>query len=160
MKCKNCDKETKNPKFCSRSCAAIQNNIKHPKRLPEGKCVDCKIPIINSRKRCPKCRRLLLKKQDITLEEILYTKHIRAAAFALVRYRAKSSVQNLPRFQSCENCGYNKHIEIAHIQDICDFPLTTKVSYINRLENLKSLCPNCHWEFDEEKRKLKRKSNK
>jgi hypothetical protein len=32
MLCKNCDKETSNEKFCSRSCAACFNNKKFPKR--------------------------------------------------------------------------------------------------------------------------------
>jgi len=31
-KCAQCNKPTKNPKFCSKSCSAIFNNIKNPKR--------------------------------------------------------------------------------------------------------------------------------
>jgi hypothetical protein len=41
MKCNHCDKETINPKFCSRSCAAKANNKLYPKRKPENTCINC-----------------------------------------------------------------------------------------------------------------------
>ena len=46
------------------------------------------------------------------------------------------------------NCGYDKHVEICHIKSIGSFPTDTIVSDINSLDNLLSLCPNCHYEFD------------
>ena len=39
--CLSCGNETKNPKFCSKSCSASYNNKKFPKRKPEHKCIDC-----------------------------------------------------------------------------------------------------------------------
>lgn len=48
-KCKQCEKPTDNPKFCSRSCASSYNNHKYPKRTTGGGKY--------SRRRCPtKCR--------------------------------------------------------------------------------------------------------
>src|SRR5262249_35210048 len=35
-KCETCGRPTSNPRFCSRSCAAVANNIASPKRKPEG----------------------------------------------------------------------------------------------------------------------------
>ena len=51
----------------------------------------------------------------------------------------------------CFICGYDKHIEIAHIKSVSDFSDDTKISEINDIHNLIALCPNHHWEFDNEK---------
>lgn len=53
---------------------------------------------------------------------------------------------NIPR--CCAVCGYDKHIEIAHIKAVADFDDTTLVSEINDIDNLIALCPNHHWEYD------------
>lgn len=148
MECLNCQATTKNPRFCSKSCAAKYNNVKFPKRKVEGSCKTCKKPIKSSNVYCLPCRKEFLANPDITLGEMIYTKHVRSAAFALVRDRAKNLVKNLPDFQACCNCGYNKHVEICHIIPIAKFDNSTMVSVINRLSNLVALCPNCHWEFD------------
>lgn len=54
-KCLTCNKSTKNPKFCSRNCAAITNNKLVPKRKPEGKCVVCNCVILKQNKYCGTC---------------------------------------------------------------------------------------------------------
>lgn len=54
-KCRNCGEETSNPKFCNRSCAAIYNNKKYPKRHPEGKCKTCGKPISTQNRYCSSC---------------------------------------------------------------------------------------------------------
>lgn len=48
----------------------------------------------------------------------------------------------------CYNCGYSRHAECCHIKPVGGFPEGTQISEINRLDNLILLCPNCHWEFD------------
>ncbi|MEO1286206.1 MAG: HNH endonuclease [Chloroflexota bacterium] len=65
-----------------------------------------------------------------------------------IRDRARRRYRNSDRSQSCERCGYKKHIEICHIKAIADYPLETPVSEVNDLNNLVGLCPNCHWELD------------
>lgn len=52
----------------------------------------------------------------------------------------------LPRI--CQNCGYDKHVEICHVQAIGTFPEDTPVYIVSGIENLVALCPNCHWGFD------------
>lgn len=47
-----CQKETKNPKFCSRSCSIAHNNKLNPKRALKGKCNFCNEAISSSRKFC------------------------------------------------------------------------------------------------------------
>lgn len=49
---------------------------------------------------------------------------------------------------SCQNCGYDKHVEICHITPIRDFDVNSSVWEVNCPSNILILCPNCHWEFD------------
>lgn len=51
-------------------------------------------------------------------------------------------------FKKCAVCGYGKHVEIAHIRPISDFPDSATIKEINDLNNVVGLCPNHHWEFD------------
>jgi len=48
----------------------------------------------------------------------------------------------------CFICGYENHVEIAHIKSVSQFPNETLISKINECSNLVALCPNHHWEFD------------
>lgn len=64
-KCKNCGEETTNPKFCNRSCAAIYNNKKYPKRHPEGKCKTCGKPISTQNRYCNNCSPIKKLDKDI-----------------------------------------------------------------------------------------------
>lgn len=66
MKCITCQEETKNPRFCSSSCAAKHNNSKHPKRSVEGACKYCKKPIKTTSRFCSKtCKKLHLEKKRL-----------------------------------------------------------------------------------------------
>ena len=48
----------------------------------------------------------------------------------------------------CAVCGYDKHIEVAHIKAVSDFDNNATLAEINDIHNLIGLCPNHHWEFD------------
>jgi hypothetical protein len=147
--CLECGSSTKT-KFCCRSCSTSYNNRIRPKRKPEHKCVDCGKSINCKRSRCKEHYYEWLKQReakDMTLSEAVYEKHHRSSAFALIRTRARAYAKKLG-LDSCEKCGYNKHIEIAHIKGISTFEGDTLISLINSKENLMALCPNCHWEFD------------
>ena len=51
----------------------------------------------------------------------------------------------------CIICGYNKHIDVAHIVAVKDFSDDTLLQVINHIDNLIALCPNHHWEYDHNK---------
>lgn len=146
--CVTCGKETKNPKYCSRSCAASTNNKVQVKRSLEGKCHLCDSPIMSSRKYCKKCfSRRPNAMKDLTLEEAIYQKHHKSSAFALVRSRARAT-KKATMTNACEKCGWDKHVEVCHKKPISEFPKTALLSEINSEDNLLILCPNCHWMFD------------
>jgi len=148
--CLHCQKETKNPKFCNQSCAAVYNNTHFPKR--QWSCRQCgsRIRPTPFAKICQTC---LLKPKRKTIEidnktiadiKAKHTKAKRPWTDILRGYARK----RLKDRSQCSNCGYSKHVEVCHIRDITDFPDYSLVSEVNSLENLVLLCPNCHWEFD------------
>ena len=145
--CRTCGRETRNPKFCSRSCAARHNNVLVPKRSPGGSCSACGSPIPRRNKYCPEHRpnRPLDRSQPIGAvadgSEHPACRHARLRQDARRQYLAAFPYR-------CSCCGYDKHIEVCHKRSLTSFPLTTPIAVVNSLDNLVGLCPNCHWEFD------------
>ena len=52
------------------------------------------------------------------------------------------------RIQKCQKCGYDKHVEVCHKKQVCEFPPDATVGEVNHPDNLILLCPNCHYELD------------
>lgn len=69
---------------------------------------------------------------------------------------ARSAIQKSARWfyrqeveqPKCAVCGYDKHVEVAHIKGVSEFEDEAKVREINSIDNLIGLCPNHHWEYD------------
>ena len=158
--CNNCNEElTKRHqlKFCSMNCAAKYNNVKYPKRLPAAtkkcKSADCEelVQISKRRQFCGTCignnKHLQgFYRGDITIQEAI--SRLGANRYDIIRANCSNLYKNEKRNPLCQNCGYNKHIEICHIHPISSFPKETKMTVVNSRENILCLCPNCHWEFD------------
>lgn len=145
MNCLTCNETTTNPKYCSRSCAAKSTNKVHPKRKAKAnQCEKCSVPIKPSRKFCDECCKVNWETR--TLENCANYKHNHK--YIVVRQHAKQVFfKNNPE-SKCFNCGYIKHIEVCHIKAISNFSLDTPLTVVNSTSNLIGLCPNCHWEFD------------
>jgi predicted nucleic acid-binding Zn ribbon protein len=145
--CPVCGRDTRNPKFCSRSCAAKQNNVLVPKRKLGGTCAVCGSLIPRRHRYCPDHRpnRPLDRSQPIA--SVADASEHPACRHARLRQDARR--QYLLAFPyRCARCGYDKHIEVCHRRALTSFPLDTPIAVVNSLENLIGLCPNCHWEFD------------
>ena len=148
MLCLNCQNETSNPKFCCRSCGVSYNNKLNPKRKLSKKCKHCDVLIPSNRKCCDKHSKIRWSgRGDLTIADAIYKRHHRSSAYALIRTRARSIAKS-NGLTSCNKCGYDKHVEIAHIKPISEFSDDTLISVVNDLSNLMPLCPNCHWEMD------------
>lgn len=154
--CNHCGNETTNPKFCSRSCAAKETN-KTPKRKLERKCSNCDSIVRNWRSSlCEKHFQIYISNKRTTLENLTLNDYVNreciknlhpSSKFAHIRGLCRSwnkDKTSLP----CYNCGYTKHVELAHIKAISLFDLTAKLGEVNHSNNIVQLCPNCHWEFD------------
>lgn len=147
MECQHCGKETTNPGFCSRSCAASYNNRKYPKNSKQQRaCKHCGVLIINRRTTCDACNPSYVDWSSLTLSDV------RAKALyqhsARVRQVARTIYRQSDKPKQCAVCGYDKHYEVCHRNPIKDFPDNTPISEINDIDNLVALCPNHHWEFD------------
>lgn len=155
MSCFNCGKETNNPKFCCKSCSATYTNKETPKRKTKRKCIVCGAFVSTHRNaRC-----------DIHTQE--YKESIEFKNKTLREYQNRDSVKDKPpswinshvrNFARswlkhltklpCAKCGYDKHVELAHIKAVSEFDLDAKLGDIHSESNVIQLCPNCHWEFD------------
>ena len=137
--------------FCSKSCAASHNNkitkLKHGKNCSTKICKNCDIIHSRSSEFCSqKCKTENFMKNK-TIKESL-TPGERQQKFSGIRGIARNYAKYLPNKTKCQNCGYDKHVEIAHIKGISTFNEDDLLSNVNDENNLLALCPNCHWEFD------------
>ena len=149
--CECCGTQTKNPKFCSKRCAAIVNDKKYPKRKRTRLCRLCGTLILSGYTYCNNCFKTKVLRTSIALNDLRLTDLHSLAKYqrsAYVRLLARKIFKNSGKPKVCQNCGYTKHIEVCHKKAIKQFPDDALVSEINNINNLAALCPNCHWEFD------------
>ena len=159
VECLNCMKEfdkkpsqiTKSPNhFCTKRCAATLNNKKFPKRKPAIKkyCKLCDKVIKNKSIHCTTCDAIERGKKvdNMTIKEVKYNNTQLSSRYARIRCRARYVYSDTDN--SCQNCGYDMHVEICHLKAISSFAEDTKISIVNSSSNIIILCRNCHWELD------------
>lgn len=111
-------------------------------------CPICQSNLIQLRsKTCKHCSRF---KGDKLLKDILNTG---ANTYQIIRWRARKSVE-MELYKGCQICGYTNHVEVCHIRPVSSFNLDTPISVVNQRNNLVILCPNHHWELDNNLLKL------
>ena len=143
-------KKWKETKFCTRSCAASYNNKKYPKILKgNGTICSCGEKKGYKANFCLKC--FNKKWKERTLQDVVDLKYKGSLKWVYIRNQARSLMEQWKIPKKCEKCGWNKHVEVNHIKKISDFPLNTLISEVNSRDNLHYLCPNCHWEFENNK---------
>lgn len=84
-----------------------------------------------------------LTKGDVIKSKLTYQRYRSA-----IREDAEKTFKELDGNYRCCICGYDKHIEVAHIKPVSDFSSDDMVKDINDIGNIIPLCPNHHWEFD------------
>lgn len=167
--CLYCNKETKNPKFCSQSCSAIHNNKIYPKRrIKIRNCTICGNEFQIARRRtCETCKVAGKMKPSFHLKaKVQYsTDFYKNLTIGDYKNRdsnknkhplwAHNNIRNFGRSwnkdlqkSSCKKCGYSLHIELCHIKPLADFSDTATLGEVNHPTNIIPLCCNCHWEFD------------
>lgn len=159
MKCLTCSTETNNPKFCSRSCAVSHNN-RVPKRALQNQCKSCETRILADRSFCAQC--WADQGRDwatTTIADLKGDGNAVWGSYRTIRALSRKWYQQAGRPMSCHVCGYDLHVDIAHVRDIKEFPLDTSVVVVNAQENLVALCKNHHWEFDHGHLSLRQESN-
>ena len=157
--CKQCGKETKNPKFCTMSCSAKYANSNGNRSVygPPCKPRTCKVCGVsiaghNGWKRCLDCQGLL-KASDgsyVSIDKATKAMLLCKSGDHNIRIRshARRSAEKHGILEKCCVCGYKTHVECAHIKPLKDFSDDAMISEINGMHNLVGLCPNHHWELD------------
>jgi hypothetical protein len=155
MICKNCNKETNNPSFCSRSCANSFHNREIPKRKPEHECKLCKAPINSLHTYCTKCKEdvlpdILAKRKEASIKRRKETwvkrvgEHRIRRKLLLIEYKGGA----------CQICGYKKYAGSLHFHHINPSMKKFTLGHVTlSLDTLQSevdkcvlLCANCHSE--------------
>jgi hypothetical protein len=150
MTCLNCGSPTLNAKFCSRSCAASHTNKTSPKRRLMGSCLECAAPIQSRLLRCSACRAKAspkLKTIGFYRQKLSIMGKHPSWLHAHIREMNRAWNKDLTQ-KPCARCGYSKHVELAHILPLSNFPDDARLEEVNAPRNIVQLCPNCHWEFD------------
>lgn len=130
-------------KFCNQSCSAKHSN--HNRTVT--KMCKCGNLILKREKECETCkqkRRIHTKTKNDLFAENKSWQTVGSA----IRKDANFVFEKHGRPRVCTACGYNIHTEICHIRPVSDFPNDALIDDINAPDNLVALCPNCHWEFD------------
>lgn len=142
MNCLQCKSETKNPKFCSKSCSATYNNScgKYNRRSLEGKCKSCKKPINSSRTYCKDCY------SNNAVHMLKIPMWLSGEWRGGTNSGLSAIIRNYLLIQSnysCQKCGFNT----LHPDDN---KTILEINHINgngtdhSPQNLEVLCPNCH----------------
>jgi Fe2+ or Zn2+ uptake regulation protein len=165
---------TKKKKFCDHSCAASYNNLASPKRKPEvthSSCLECGKLVevkrhpsggFSRRKYCNKCRQEVRYRKGAKFS----TDYLSSSFSQLTKGEIRSRTQDAHRTRTaitrhsrlvyrrsgrpyvCLACGYTLHVHVCHIKDIQEFGPNAFIYEINDPDNLITLCPTHHWEFD------------
>ena len=160
-KCLNCENETKNPKYCCKSCSATHTNKLYPKRKTTRVCnsTDCNNLIRNWRSTlCEEHFQEYIKGKRENLELLtigeyrdrIKNSHIKyhiSSLHAGVRGLARSWHKDLTKLP-CKHCGYSKHVELCHVKGLATFDDDALMGEVNGKDNIIQLCRNCHWELD------------
>ena len=160
--CLNCTNETINPRFCSRSCSATYTNKSNPKRKITRQCTRCNNKVANHKTTlCLEHLEEFLsssKFKDLTIGEYRHRVSVKGKhpswLHSHIRSFARTWLKELKE-KACAFCGYNKHVELAHIKGLKEFSDDALLGEVNSIDNVIQLCPNCHWEFDNLPRELK-----
>lgn len=153
--CANCSKETKNPKFCCRSCGVSYNNHIKPKRIKRMRtCKFCK----------NKFHSLHSYNQKYCNKQCLQNHreyNIQTDGFGDGHYHNNTIRRYLIKKHgnSCMICGQSG-------DDWNGKPITLIVDHIdgksnnNKLDNLRIVCPNCDCQLPTYKAKNKGNSSR
>lgn len=152
--CDHCGKETNNPRFCSRTCSAKVTNVESPKRATTKICSKCTQKVKSHRHTlCSEHFEIWKERfrQESTIGEYRSTDSVKGKhpswVHSHIRGFARSWLKHLTK-QPCAFCGYDKHVELAHIKPVSEFSDDAKIGQVNAESNVIQLCRNCHWEFD------------
>jgi hypothetical protein len=139
--------------FCDHHCSASYTNTKREriKKQPvKYPCADCGKPVQKHHQRCRSCNIIIngSKLHKRTKGDLLDNRSGYQSYRSSIQKNARDVYYKSGKPLICLNCGYSKHTDVCHITSVAKFPISATIAEINDINNLLPLCPNCHWEFD------------
>lgn len=147
-------------RFCSRTCAGFARY----KHRGLGTCQRCGTAIhykrmvwggYNRKRFCSPCLRAaraaekgVAPIEQRTKGELFKNRRGWQSARSAIQKHAREVFMGSTCLKECCVCGYSRHVDVAHLQDVSGFSATALVGEINALTNLVALCPTHHWEYD------------
>lgn len=126
--------------FKSKNISKIENKIScecgNKKNIQAKKCKECSLVVKTN---------LFFSK---TKREIFEKSKNYFSARSTICKNARYWIKKYNFEKKCLICSYDKHVETAHIISVMKAPDAFQMKAINSKENLMYLCPNHHWEFD------------
>jgi hypothetical protein len=147
VRCFQCHNETTNPKFCSRSCAVSFNNVRNPKRKPQGRCKDCESLISSCKQVCSSCR--TARKTEAPQKAKEATRSYRRI-YDLGRYRRRRQLALELLGGSCTQCGAQEDLQLDHIDratksfNLSEAWSAPEAQFRAELAKCQVLCRSCH----------------
>lgn len=147
--------EVKRRKFCDKTCSAAHNNRVRVKKscvppVRNGVCCLCggdfQVAQTSRRKRCVACDDAK-KVENLTKGTLFKLRRNWQSARSSIGRHARLTLKAAGTPMTCF-CGYATFVEVAHVRAVMDFPDSYTVMEINKVENLRWLCPNHHKEYD------------
>ena len=129
----------KRRKFCSRKCSSFYNKKYLKRKTKTNNVIDTNLSFPG------------IGDADIinkTKDEIFKKYSNWQTSRSKIQSHARSTYECSDKPKKCIICGYDKHYEVAHIKSVSSFNGNCLVSEINHINNLMALCPNHHWEYD------------
>lgn len=140
--CILCESQTKNPKYCSRSCAAKVNNSKSPKRKRVvTNCLNCENALSGNQKKycCSRCSQRHRRNQSVNAW--LSGEDLGLTSAGILKPGLKEWLIS-ERGEQCQKCGWNeRHPTLDKVPLVADHVDGNHRN--NRPHNIRLICPNC-----------------
>lgn len=157
MNCLNCNRETKNAKYCSKSCSTSHTNRIYCRVKPRVKlrCRICDVEYFAKdwpHARCNECWNTWRNRvSSTTLGDLIEQLNKRGQhpsyRWSEVRSHCRN-VANKHREKRCQVCGYARHVDFCHVKPLSSFASDATIAEVNDPKNIVILCKNHHWELD------------
>jgi len=141
--------DARRKQFCNHSCSQSYYNSRRYRKRWARMCPGCNGEITSRAKVCRSCYvNSLIPISSLTKAELRERRPSYQSFRSGIRNHAVGIFRESNRPYICQICSYDLHVDICHKKPVAEFSDDTIIAKINDINNLIALCPNHHWELD------------